>query len=77
MLCKCSVHVFQVLDGGGRVPKNLLVVTISIFDKISRHCSHTFIISKVGKSSTINAMCRAKKVSVSATPGKTKYVYMV
>jgi large subunit GTPase 1 len=27
----------------------------------------------VGKSSTINAMCGAKRVSVSATPGKTKH----
>eukprot|EP00043_Microstomoeca_roanoka_P001221 m.31605 g.31605 ORF g.31605 m.31605 type:complete len:664 (+) comp10699_c0_seq1:118-2109(+) len=27
----------------------------------------------VGKSSTINAICRSKKVSVSATPGKTKH----
>lgn len=30
----------------------------------------------VGKSSTINAICRAKLVSVSATPGKTKYVQL-
>ena len=28
----------------------------------------------MGKSSTINALCHSKKVSVSATPGKTKYV---
>ncbi len=27
----------------------------------------------VGKSSTLNALCGAKKVSVSATPGKTKH----
>ena len=27
----------------------------------------------MGKSSSINAICKAKKVSVSSTPGKTKH----
>lgn len=54
------IKVFENIHTGNKVTKNLTTIGLVGYPN-------------VGKSSTINALMLAKKVSVSATPGKTKH----
>lgn len=54
------IRVFENMHTGTKVCKNLTTIGLVGYPN-------------VGKSSTINALMSAKKVSVSATPGKTKH----
>lgn len=54
------VNLFRTIHTGSKVTNNLTTIGLVGYPN-------------VGKSSTINALLSAKKVSVSATPGKTKH----
>ncbi|KAF5287740.1 hypothetical protein FQA39_LY15760 [Lamprigera yunnana] len=56
----CLIDFFKSFHTGTKVTQNLVTIGLVGYPN-------------VGKSSTINALLSAKKVSVSATPGKTKH----
>lgn len=58
-LCGCLTALADFKDSSGRPPSQLVVGLVGY--------------PNVGKSSTINSLLGAKKVSVSSTPGKTKH----